>query len=264
MAQSLKKEIEYQGNPVTLSFCYRKADEDLIVCIHGLGCTKDSFQGIWGVERLKKFSILALDLPGFGESEPIKDHSVTLDAHAEVCKLLIETLDYSRIHILGHSMSAAVGELLAERLGERLISYVNVEGVLIPEQITKRHRKLFSTPYEDFLKVLSAHIERFAKSDDPSSQLWAAWMRLADPRTFYKTARSLVELLDSGSILEKFKLLQTKKAYIYGTKFIRDNVLEVIQGIEQIPISDAGHFVMIDRPEEFYRTISKWVGSSFK
>ncbi|WP_027942221.1 alpha/beta fold hydrolase [Amycolatopsis taiwanensis] len=58
---------------------------------------------------------LAVDLPGFGFSEPQPDFDFSLDAYAEFLARLVERLGEGRVHLLGNSMGGAISLLLAAR-----------------------------------------------------------------------------------------------------------------------------------------------------
>lgn len=66
-----------------------------ILCIHGLGCTKESFEMMARVDALREYTCLCVDLPGFGESVHPKGFSYRMEDHAEVCGALIDTAGFT-------------------------------------------------------------------------------------------------------------------------------------------------------------------------
>jgi len=58
--------IDGQDNEIVANV--RDNGNNVIFMIHGLGCSKDSFHHFWHRTDFDDYSILALDLAGFGES----------------------------------------------------------------------------------------------------------------------------------------------------------------------------------------------------
>ncbi len=125
--------INYKGKQVNLSTKFRNSNNELIFLIHGLGSSKESFEHIWDCSLFQDYSILTLDLVGFGNSSKPNDFSYTMEEQAEICKLLLDEFEHPKIHIVAHSMGGAVGLLLVESLKDRLISFINIEGNLVGE-----------------------------------------------------------------------------------------------------------------------------------
>lgn len=60
--------IEYKGCQYEISTRYRQGSEDLLIFMHGLGCSKNNFMQGWRHRALEEFSLLAFDFIGFGAS----------------------------------------------------------------------------------------------------------------------------------------------------------------------------------------------------
>ena len=70
---------------------------------------------------------------------------------------------------------------------------------------------------------------------------------------YYKTAQSLVAFSESNKLLEQFKALSCRKAYIYGENSEYLNSLKYISDISVYEIAGCGHDMMIEKPAEFYK-----------
>lgn len=85
---------------------------DTAVYVHGLGGSSTNWTDLgallapWG-------SGIAVDLPGFGFSEPEPDFDFTLAAHTDQLARYIEGLGTGPVHLLGNSMGGAITALLA-------------------------------------------------------------------------------------------------------------------------------------------------------
>ena len=226
---------------------------NLIFFIHGLGCAKESFDDVFLFPEFNSFSLLTVDLVGFGNSSKPQDFSYSMEDQAKICELLIAKINPTSVHIVGHSMGGAVGLLLANRISHKLVTFVNVEGNLISEDCGLLSRKTIGIPLEEFINNGFNEIKSNVRnSGDEGSMLWVKWSEKSDALGFYKSAKSLVEWSDSGKLLEMFKTLEINKAYLHGERNSHLRVLGELHGITKISISNSGHFVMNDNPREFY------------
>lgn len=261
--------IMFNDIPLEISYCYERVDNETLFFIHGLGCTKESFNDLWKDKRFERYSLLTFDLPGFGSSAKSKEFSYKTEDQAEVCKLIIEKLNLRKIHLVGHSMGGAIALLLIEKIPNKIISFINLEGNLIGEDCTfsreviKHSLKEFEeTIFKDFKSKIK-DTKDLATSSDLSNQLFYEWLSKSDPSAFYRSSESLVKWSDSRKLLKMFINLKIKKWYIFGernkdlptVKLLKSNNMPIIQ------VSKSGHFMMIDNPKEFYQTLFKVITS---
>jgi len=83
-----------------------------VVYVHGLGGSSSNWTDLAAL--LAPFGEgLALDLPGFGFSEPVDGFDFSLDAHTDTVARFIEGM--GPVHVVGNSMGGAISLLLAAR-----------------------------------------------------------------------------------------------------------------------------------------------------
>ena len=251
--------IDCGKNQLRLSIKMRISGEDLLFLIHGLGCAKENYDSIWDWRGLKDISIVALDLPGFGGSPGPEGFSYDLEEHADVCRCLLDRMPPGRVHILGHSMGGAIGIILAEKISDRLGSFINVEGNLIGQDCTVSRRRA-SVTFENFKnRQLPGMILTTALSDEPGRRLWSEFLKKADITGLYLSSRSLMRWSDSGMLLEKFRNMKCRKIYIYGDGNSSMPVLRRLGGIPLSRVPRSGHFPMNDNPDAFYGVIESFL-----
>ncbi len=249
--------IVFKGMDLAISSKIRQADDELILFIHGLGCTRESFEEVWQSSVLNGFSIATFDLVGYGDSSKPIDFSYSMEEQAEICKELLTHFHYKRLHIVAHSMGGVIGLLLAESVMDTLHSFVNVEGNLIGADCGMS-RRVASVSEAEFEKRLFHGLKQMAsKSSNRGERLWAIWYAKSHPMGFYRSAKSLVEWSDRGDLLGSFLRLGCKRVYFYGEANSHLEVLALLEGVEKICISKSGHFPMIDNPQEFYSRIAE-------
>jgi pimeloyl-ACP methyl ester carboxylesterase len=78
-----------------------------LIAIHGLGATKVSF--LTSVAALsKRFRVIAIDLPGFGDSDKPLGASYDARFFARAVVALLDALELDRAHLLGNSLGGRV------------------------------------------------------------------------------------------------------------------------------------------------------------
>lgn len=91
---------------------------NVVVLVHGF--CEDSF--IWDEFKLdlleKKYRVVCIDLPGFGESEVVEN--LTIDGMAETVKAVVDHLNLTDFVFIGHSMGGYTGLAFARKFPEYL------------------------------------------------------------------------------------------------------------------------------------------------
>jgi pimeloyl-ACP methyl ester carboxylesterase len=62
---------------MTLATLSRDGGKDLVLLLHGIGCVKESFAGLWDTPELDGLALLAPDLPGHGASQDLTPEAWT-------------------------------------------------------------------------------------------------------------------------------------------------------------------------------------------
>lgn len=105
---------------IRLSYTEQAAGKETLILLHGLGGTKKHWQH--NLEALgKRYRLLALDLPGYGES-PLKNvpEENLLHYFSKAVVALMDSLSIEKAHLLGHSMGGQLALLLALEHPERI------------------------------------------------------------------------------------------------------------------------------------------------
>lgn len=247
--------VTCQGVTHSVAATHRPGPRDLIVLIHGLGCSRRTFSDVWHRPAFAAQALLAVDLPGFGDSSRPIRFSYRLEDHAAVCAVLLERIHARRVHIVAHSMGAAVGLLLAQRLSSRPVSFASLEGNLVDADCGPISRRTAGLPFPRF-----------------TGELWPALGKRPDahrfdfsktlPWAFYKSAVSLVQWSDSGALVEHMASLGCPAAYFHGSESPVPGIVHRMAGIEPIEIPAGGHFFMNDNPDDFYARLHAFTAAA--
>jgi pimeloyl-ACP methyl ester carboxylesterase len=241
---------------------------DPVVAIHGLGATKASF--LPTVAALApRHRVIALDLPGFGESG--KPLGAPYDARffAESVLELMDALGLGRAHLIGNSLGGRVALEIGLHAPERADRLV----LLAPSMAWRRKR-----PWAPLLRAVRpelgaiqptsrAAIERIVDRMVPGARDgWTAagvdeFMRAyLTPRgraAFYAAARQiyLEEPEGEDGFWPRLRTLAAPSLFVWGRRdtlvpigFAR-HVTEALPAAEHLEL-DCGHVPQLERPRE--------------
>jgi pimeloyl-ACP methyl ester carboxylesterase len=88
-----------------------------VLYVHGV---PDSAE-LW-TPFLERTGGIAVDLPGFGRSEPMRGYDFSLTAHADTLDRFLRGLDLGPVHLFGNSMGGSIAMLYAARHPEQVRS----------------------------------------------------------------------------------------------------------------------------------------------
>lgn len=250
--------ISHGGSNYDLSTAFRKRGKELLLLLHGLGCSKESFRDIWFRDELNDYSIMSLDFLGFGDSSKPDKFSYLMEDQASVCAEVLKKISPKQVHIVAHSMGGAIGLLLPSELLNSALTFANLEGNLISKDCGIVSRKTISVSFQKFKNELLPDLRTLSKFHGEGR----FFIDSSLPLGFYKSAESLVRWSDSGDLLSRFNNLRCKKSYFYGERNSDLDVLYRLNTIEKVMIGRSGHFMMNDNPDEFYSRLKAFLSST--
>jgi pimeloyl-ACP methyl ester carboxylesterase len=247
--------VDYQGAAIELAVTRQGASDDLLLFLHGFGCTKESFDQAFDIAELGPFSLCSFDFPGHGQSGRTQSSAYSLQSYAEITNLLVDHISPSQVFMVGHSMGGAVA-LIATQGREDTSCLVSVDGNLVAQDCGIVSRSTAAQAEEEFISTGYAEFRAdLQKSLHRDQRAWARWYAQAEPLALHESASSLVKWSDSGKLVEFFNALD-RKAYIYGDREHKGYLLPHLDDAEVRQIKNAGHFAMIDNPSGFYSALS--------
>jgi pimeloyl-ACP methyl ester carboxylesterase len=252
---------------------------DPVLLIHGLGATKVSF--LPTVAALAdRFRMIAVDLPGFGDSVmPLRaPYDPAYFARAMVA--LLDALGTERAHLVGNSMGGRVALEVGLRYPER----VNRIGLLAPSLAWLRDR-----PWAPLLRLVApqlgliqpaprALVERIVRRMVPGGrEEWTAagideFLRsYLTPRgraAFYAAARNiyLEEPHGRNGFWTRLGGLEPDSLFVWGRKdplvplSFERHVRETLPTAEHLEL-DCGHVPQLERPRQTHAALAKFLAA---
>jgi len=229
-----------------------------LVFIHGSGGSHENWES--QIHSLQNsFTIVALDLPGHGQSEGVGHTDVF--AYVDTIDAFLDEVGITKPVLIGHSLGAAISLMFAIRHGEKASAIVPVGGGVTmpvnqliidglkssPEETIATIAK-FSFTRENRDKFSGRLAEAIAKTDTEITQGdFIACNRL-------DIAAEIGRIGIPTCIVCGAEDKMTPPAM---SEFLNSN----IRGSQLALIPKAGHFVMMEQPEAFNSVITRFVQS---
>lgn len=239
---------------------HRAGHLEPIVFLHGFGSTKEDYADISRYSAFDGRPFLAFDAPGCGETRCSDLSKISIPFLVGTALAVLASIGFERFHLVGHSMGGLTALMLAHAYPGRVLSFVDIEGNIAPEDCFLS-RQILDHPREDPEKFFDDFIERTRHAPAYASALYSASLRFkvraaAVPDIF----RSMVDLSDNGDLMEKFLGLPCPKMFMYGEQNASLSYLSRIQsrGVRLSEIPHCGHFPMYSNPAVMWREIGEF------
>ncbi|MGI9343742.1 MAG: alpha/beta fold hydrolase [Gammaproteobacteria bacterium] len=247
--------VRHRGRDLPLSAWFRDTGRDLILFVHGLGCSKVSWRAAWSASEIYGYALLAIDLPGFGASPLPDGFSYDLAEQAELLAGVIDAHASRRTCLVAHSMGGSVAMLLPQTTARRLDSVVLVEGRLLRSSCGIAAEAAGAT-IEGFEAEVYPRFRRRVASDRRA----AFDLDRADEQAFYLSSRSLIAHTGGAGLVANFAALTCRKTFVFGADNAHLDELKSLDAGAVRAVANAGHFVMNDNPRDFYRLLAGIAG----
>lgn len=251
-----------------------------VVAVHGLGATKGSF--LPTVSALAdRFRVIALDLPGFGDSD--KPIGAPYDARffADVVVDLLDELGLDRVHLIGNSLGGRVVLEIGLRRPDRVERLV----LLAPSLAWRRER-----PWTPLLRLtrpelglvqlaprglVTTIVRRLIPGADEGwtaagvDEFLRAYLTPAGRAAFYAAARQiyLEEPHGESGFWPRLKSLEPEALFVWGRRdklvpiaFAR-HVTDALPNAHHLEL-DCGHVPQVERPRQTHAAAGRFLSSS--
>ncbi len=233
-----------------------------VLLIHGSGVSARSWTP--QVTRLgEAVPVLAIDLPGHGESDPIPE--VSVERYAEAAYRLLDCLEIEPVAVAGHSLGGAVSMALAARHPERVAGLVLLATCA---KLPERGGSLESTYWwlprslreRLFLRIAEGLL--FAPGANPRAIRSGMEDIRACPR---ETIRKDIAAATAMDLRDVAQALRVPTRIVCGDQdrlippSLSRRLHELIPGSRLEILEGAGHMLPLERPEQISRAILELV-----
>lgn len=249
-----------------------------ILFVHGLGesslCFREAFDLLHGLDC----NLVAPDNVGYGRSSVARDGDYSFRAQIARLANLASQLGLQRLTLVGHSLGGMLAtdwsKLDRSGVVERL---VNIEGNLTPADASSSKMALeaYQATGGDFDQwchwfrndFMERHILGQYGPTWESCRRYYASLWFCRPEAFYANAREIQEQSQpvAGTPAcangETYTSLPLPKLYCWGGKHLSETSQRFLShaGLQNRAFQAAGHWPMVDCPEEFYSALEAWI-----
>lgn len=251
--------LTIDGVELRVAALHRGGDKAPIVFLHGFGSTKEDYADIVRHAAFNGHPFLAYDAPGCGETSCSDLSRISIPFLVKTALALLEHFGIQRFHLVGHSMGGLTSLLLAHQHPERVLSFVDIEGNIAPEDCFLS-RQIHDYAREDAERFFDDFIERTRHAPAYASALYAASLRhKVRSGAVRGIFESMVALSDHGELMDKFLALPFPRMFMYGEQNASLSYLAHIakNGVRLAEIPRCGHFPMYSNPVVMWDKIAE-------
>lgn len=256
-------------NGKKISYMRRSGGKIPLVLVHGLCGGAIHFDQAFSNVALADHTLVAIDLPGFGNSDKVEP--ITVDVMASAVKAVIAEQGFSeKPWLAAHSMSGSV----AARVVSDVSGISLIEGNVLSEHLTfsdniiAYDREAYRDTFVRLQKMALAALRLQTHSQDKLAlQRYATTYAQCTANTVWDVAKDFNEEVRSGITRALFADWLGPLYCLYGSAGSYAETIEDIKGaLPQATlqiISGSGHFPMIDNPDECYAVIAAQMKNGF-
>ncbi|MCL7747885.1 alpha/beta fold hydrolase [Halalkalibacter alkaliphilus] len=236
-----------------------------ILLIHGFASSTYTFHRL--IPLLKEnFSIVALDLPGFGRSEKSKTFIYSFENYAIVIAECIKYFNLERVTIVGHSMGGQIALYTAKKVPSKISKLI----LICSSGYLKRAKKpLIYCSYIPFFRFFVEYYIRrkdvkkslenvFYNRTFINEEMMQEFARPLSEKGFYISLMRLLRYREGDLSSKQLSEINIPTLLIWGEE---DQVVPLSVGkrlVKDLPNADlityekTGHLVTEERTEELY------------
>lgn len=250
-----------------LSFDTRGNGQNVMM-LHGWSCDSQDWDS-----QLDFFSaryrVTTLDLRGHGLSEAPKTRYTPLDFASDVEEFILCNFPGESFILVGHSMGGQIATLIADRRPDLVKAVVCVDGTLgLPSALNLPNRLLVALMSRFNPHVISSAVLKGLYGPETSTSLihdHAIRLNSIPAYVLTQSFKSLflgVGQVSTGKSSEQ--LCRRLKVPFYGIYCSRHRVARMSNWFShpksKLEVwSGTGHWIMIDRPDQFNNSVSAWI-----
>jgi pimeloyl-ACP methyl ester carboxylesterase len=221
-----------------------------IVLVHGGAGSHRQWKHQLAYLRPKRRA-LALDLPGFGESDPPVDRDYSIAAAAGTVLAVAEARRLDRFVLVGHSYGVGVVCALAGAHPDRLAGLVAVDGYGVPWTVTPEERRQMDEGYlpENYVAFTREWFEPILKDAKAETRRLVLEDLARTPREVFIEGTEGSIGFDPAAALTHFKgpRLAIGAATLDDPRMFQ----RAVAGTPFVLVEGVSHWVMLDDPPAF-------------
>ncbi|PSW05802.1 alpha/beta hydrolase [Photobacterium lipolyticum] len=267
-AQAEWPQVTTSNDGTPISYEVYGAGEPTLVFVHGWSCDSR----YWRAQLphfAKNHRVVTIDLAGHGHSGMTRSQ-YTMSAFGEDVRAVIEETDSRSVLLIGHSMGGTVIAEAGRLMPNRIIGLIGIDTLEnIEYPLSREELEKMLTPLEnDFRTGSRQFVENMISSrTDPQLREWIlSDMSAATPTVALSAMNDMMSQYITGEAAKIFDDIRIPVVTVNGDLWpinYEANRRHMFS-FDAIILKDAGHFLMLDRPEEFNRELENAINMIMK
>lgn len=227
-----------------------------IVFVHGWTCDESSWEG--QVDAFAQdYRVVTLDLPGHGQSGgPEKTEDFSIDLFAAAVEAVRAELGAEKVVLVGHSMGAGVIRKYALNYPDHVAGLVAIDRPLDvrPWASPERRRAIVITRETRASAIESMFVD--GTSRPLREHIRNMMMAASDV-----TAQGAVDAMAAPEN-QSDQIITTPALTVWAEEVMNDygfDAHEMVTNMEEVRMAGTGHFLMMERPEEFNAILREFI-----
>lgn len=253
---------------------FREGQGETVLLVHGI--TTYSF--IWAelFHLLKSdFDVIAVDLPGCGDSDKSVVVDYSLKHQSELLKEFIDALNIQKVHFVGHDVGGGIAQIFTVRYPEAIITstFINtvaydfwpVQPIIAMRTPIIRQLAMATLDLGMFKLIVQRGVYHKEKiTSELMNYFFKPMQNKAGRKAFLHFAACLdnKNLTEIAGLLKKIKtpvLIVRGDADVYLGSNISKRLHSEISISKLVVIPDAGHFIQLDEPEKLAHILQQFI-----
>jgi 3-oxoadipate enol-lactonase len=233
--------------------------EPTILFLHGVGSTKEAWRPQLDHFRGKNTAI-AIDYPGYGESEPRE--GATRDDYARAALAALEAMGRERAHVCGLSLGGVVAIAMHALAPERCLSLILADSFAVhPDGRAIYERSIAGTGDLRAMAEARADVVLAQPADPAVRTEFVETMAHIDPVAYRIGAEAvwLANQRDRAAAIEVPTLVICGSEDKVTPPALSQELCRLIPGARYAEIEGAGHLTNLEKPREFNRAVDEFV-----
>lgn len=237
---------------------YGDADRSLVL-VHCWCCDRGYFANQIDYFS-KKYRVVTVDLAGHGESGDERTEW-SMESFGDDVAAVVNKLDLKDVILVGHSMGGRINLEAARKLPNRvkaligIDNYHNFEQKFTPEQLDQflmPFRALFQMTADQYVRSLFSPTADSALVEKTATDMASA------PEEIGVSTMAAIWSHDAIAALEEMRLpIRAIVSDVYSVNMEGNS--QVAASFKATVIPDVGHFIQMEKPDEFNRVLSKTI-----
>ncbi|MBW3564827.1 MAG: alpha/beta hydrolase [Acidobacteria bacterium] len=237
-----------------IAYDVRGSGEPALVFVHCWACDRE-FWREQANEFADDYTVVTLDLAGHGDSGRGRSNWTVTGLAADV-EAVVDDLDLDRVILIGHSMGGPVSLAAAARMPGRVEGIVAVDTLhnVEMEMPEEQQERIVGAFANDFDATVEQFVPMLTRNADQALVAWMTERAKAADRT------AVVELMKDFMTVDEAALLRAAGAPIRAINaaphppILAPTAIEINRkyaDFDAVLIDEVGHYIQLERPEEF-------------